>query len=206
MKPEVLKKPKVIVFDMDGTLIESYLDFKELKKKMGFAEDSSVLEALDDVTDSEKKKKLWQQLDDFEVEGANRAILYEGVIEFLDFCDEMGFKRALLTRNSKKVTQMILGKFNLSFGLVLHRDNLEKPKPDPMGLDVISEFFQTSKDDIIFIGDHLHDLLTGISAGVRTFLYNNGNNDIKSWSEKADFVFEDYTSFKNLLEKTFKQV
>ena len=206
MKLEVFKKPKVIVFDMDGTLVESYLDFKELKKKMGFSEDSSVLEALDDVTDHEKKKKLLQQLDDFETEGANKAVLYEGVMEFLSFCDQIGLKKALLTRNSKKVTHQTLKKFDLSFGLVLHRDNLEKPKPHPMGLDVVSEFFKTNKDDIIFIGDHLHDLLTGINAGVRTFLYNNGNNDIKSWNEKADFVFEDYTSLKNLLKKTFKWV
>ena len=204
MNSEVFKKPKVVVFDMDGTLVESSLDFKKLKKKMGFSEGSSVLEALDEVTDIQKKKKLLGLLDDFEMEGARRAVPYEGVVEFLNFCDEMGFKKALLTRNSKKVTHLVLKKLNLSFGLVLHRDNLKKPKPHPMGLDIVSEFFKTSKDDIIFIGDHLHDLLTGISAGVRTFLFNNGTNDIKNWSEKADFVFEDYTSLKSLLEKSFK--
>ncbi len=204
MNSEVFKKPKVVVFDMDGTLVESSLDFKKLKKEMGFSEGSSVLEALDEVTDIQKKKKLLGLLDDFEMEGARRAVPYEGVVEFLNFCDEMGFKKALLTRNSKKVTHLVLKKLNLSFGLVLHRDNLKKPKPHPMGLDKVSEFFKTSKRDIIFIGDHLHDLLTGISAGVRTFLFNNGTNDIKNWSEKADFVFEDYTSLKSLLEKSFK--
>ena len=205
MKPEVFKKPKVIVFDMDGTLVDSFLDFKELKKQMGFSEDSSVLEALDEVKDTEKKKNLLKQLNEFEMEGARRSILYEGVSEFLGFCEEMGFKRALLTRNSEVVTDFVLKKFNLNFGLILHRDNLKRPKPDPMGLEIVGEFFKTGKDDIIFIGDHLHDLMTGISAGVRTYLFDNGSNEIKNLNEKADFVFQDYASLKSLLEKSFKK-
>ena len=204
MKPKVFKKPKVVVFDMDGTLVESFLDFKALKKQMGFSEDSYVLEALEEVTDSEKKKSLLYQLNEFEMEGARRSVLYEGVLEFLGFCEEQGFKRALLTRNSQEVTEFVLKKFNLNFGLILNRDNLKKPKPDPMGLEIVSEFFKAGKDDIIFIGDHLHDLLTGISAGVRTYLFNNGSADIKNWIEKADFVFEDYASLKDILEESFK--
>jgi len=204
VKQDVFRRPEVAVFDMDGTLVESCLDFQALKRKMGFSQDSSVLEALDEVTDIQEKQRLFKQLDEFEMEGARKAIPYNGVIEFLDFCDEMGMERALLTRNSQKVTDLVLEKFSLNFGLVLHRDNLKKPKPHPMGIEVVSEFFKVSKDDIIFIGDHLHDLLAGMRAGVRTFLFNNGNNDIKNWSEKADFVFEDYFSLQSLFAKSFK--
>ena len=104
------------------------------------------------------------------MEGARKSVLYEGVRELLDFCDERGLKSALLTRNSQKVAELVLKKLNLNFSLILSRDNLKEPKPHPMGLEVVSEFFKVEKDDIIFIGDHLHDLLTGMRAGVRTFL------------------------------------
>ena len=206
MKRGVFRKPKVVVFDMDGTLINSFLDFKGLKKKMGFSEGASVLEAIDEVVDAQKKQRLCQQLDEFEMEGARKAVLYKGAVEFLNFCDEEGLGRALLTRNSQKVTQLVLKKFHLNFGLVLHRENLQEPKPHPMGLEIVCEFFKIHKNDIIFIGDHLHDLLAGTSAGVRTFLFDNGSNNLKDWGGKADFVFEDYSSLKALLEDSFKEI
>ena len=57
MKPETFRRPKVVVFDMDGTLVESSLDFlSALKRQMGFSSDSTVLEALDRGKRFKKKK------------------------------------------------------------------------------------------------------------------------------------------------------
>ena len=91
------------------------MDVSGLKKKMGFSEGASVLETIDEVVDAQKKKRLCQQLDEFEMEGARKGVPYKGAVEFLNFCEEEGLERALLTRNSQKVTQLVLKKFHLNF-------------------------------------------------------------------------------------------
>ena len=101
------------------------------------------------------------------------------------------------------VTDFVLKKFNLNFGLILHRDNL-KGWPDPMGLEIVGEFFKTGKDDIIFI-DHLR---SNDEASIKGFEHTCliMANEIKNLNEKPIFVFQDYASLKSLLEKSFKNV
>ena len=200
---EVWRVPKVIVFDMDGTLGNSFLDFKALKKEMGFSPKAFVLEELDKINNKERKDELLKLLHNFEMNGAQKSVLFEGVLEFLDFCDLQGLKRALFTRNSQHVTEIILKKFKMNFEKVVSRDSLREYKPHPKGLEEICNFFGVNSKEILFIGDHYHDLVTGEKAGVRTFLFNNGTNDIREWGKRADLVFDDYASLKRIFEKRF---
>ena len=200
---EVWRVPKVIVFDMDGTLVNSFLDFKALKKEMGLSPKAFVLEELDKINNKERKGELLKLLHNFEMNGAQKSVLFDGVLEFLDFCDLQGLKRAIFTRNSQHVTEIILKKFKMNFEKVVSRDSLREYKPHPKGLEEICSFFEVSSKDILFIGDHYHDLVTGEKAGVRTFLFNNGTNDIREWEKKADLVFDSYASLKRIFEKRF---
>ena len=200
---EVWRVPKVIVFDMDGTLVNSFLDFKALKKEMGFSSKAFVLEELDKIDNKERKDELLKLLHNFEMNGAQKSVLFEGVLEFLDFCDLQGLKRAIFTRNSQHVTEIILKKFKMNFEKVVSRDSLREYKPHPKGLEEICNFFEVNSKEILFIGDHYHDLVTGEKAGVRTFLFNNGTNDIREWGKKADLVFDNYASLKRIFEKRF---
>jgi HAD superfamily hydrolase (TIGR01549 family) len=193
----------VIVFDVDGTLVNSFLDFKALKKGMGFSPDSFVLEELEKIQNGERKRELLNFLHEFEMEGAKKSIPFEGILEFLDYCDEKGFKRAVFTRNSHRVVEIIFNKFGMSFEKIISRDSLCDYKPHPKGLEVIGSYFKVGVKEILFIGDHYHDVLTGKRAGVRTFLFNNGNHDISGWDFKADFIFDDYFSLKGIFEKRF---
>ena len=203
MTEKIWRAPKVIVFDMDGTLVNSFLDFKALKEVMGLSPRAFVLEELDKIKNEERKNDLLKLLHNFEMNGAQKSVLFEGVLEFLDFCDLQGLKKAIFTRNSQQVTEIILKKFKLDFEKVVSRDSLREYKPHPKGLEVIGNFFGVNSKDILFIGDHYHDLVTGEKAGVRTFLFNNGTHDVREWGKMADLVFDDYVSLKRIFEKRF---
>jgi phosphoglycolate phosphatase/pyrophosphatase PpaX len=64
-----------------------------------------------------------------------------------------------------------LGKVNIAgeFQFIVTRDDVNKPKPDPEGLQLIYEHFKPiNKRDILYIGDRAIDLIAGKQFGVLT--------------------------------------
>ena len=72
---------KGVVFDLDGTLVDSSLDFDAMRRDMGLALDSSILEEVERMGGirAERCRKI---LERHELEGARRAVLIRGGREF----------------------------------------------------------------------------------------------------------------------------
>lgn len=187
-----------ILFDLDGTLLDSALDFDAMRREMGLPPGHPILEALVSLSD-EERQRCEEILHRHELAGAERASLLPGVLDFLEHVKQLGLRRAIVTRNSRVVTQAMLAKLPIEFDPVITRDD-GPVKPDPWAVQAVCRAWQTSPDRVVFIGDYWFDIACGKSAGTRTVLYSAGDRSVKRLERAgfppdagADFVLACFT-------------
>ena len=185
----MINKFKLIIFDMDGTIVESYLDFQKIRDDLGIDHQLGILEYIEQLEDQSLIEEAQKIVHKHELSGARKSVLMR---DFLPFYNELKDKRipiGLLTRNSKLVTEMTLAKHNLKFDIVLTRDCC-KVKPHPEGLLRAAKKLRTNTQDILYIGDYLFDLETAKNANTKSALIlNDRNAELK---QDADISFTNY--------------
>lgn len=198
------KKPylKAVIFDMDGTLVDSFLDFHLMREDLGLPKNVPILEELAKIPEDSEKQKSYDILNTHEAMGAEKSVLFDGVKEFLEMLDQNSLKRGILTRNSRPVAQTIFKKFQLSFQSVVTREDVSLHKPHPEGLFTICQQWDISPSEAIYVGDSQMDILTGKNAGMKTMLFTPNEFNQFSPHFDADDVFHSYV----YLKKHFKKI
>lgn len=195
---KVLKNLRGIIFDLDGTLVDSGLDFDAMRREMRLPVGQPILEALECMPEGREKRCCLETLEAHEKRGASRARLIPGVSRFLDELAQKEIQTAVLTRNSREMTQRVLRRLSLNFSSVLTREDAP-PKPDPAGLLKICRLWGVSVSQVLLFGDHGFDIRAGRNAKIATVLYApNGESDYES---EADFVIRDYSQATRLIEQ-----
>ena len=84
------------------------------------------------------------------------------------------FKTAIATNRTDTMNRL-LAKFDLDgyFDLVVTASDVERPKPHPDALIKISDHFQISSNQVIYIGDSQLDELAAKAAGMPLVAYRN---------------------------------
>lgn len=191
-----LKNLRGIIFDLDGTLVDSGLDFDAMRREMRLPTGQPILEALEVMPSGADRRRCLEILKEHERRGARSARLMPGVYRFLEELARNQILTALLTRNSRETTQLVLQRLSLSFSRVLTREDVIL-KPAPEGLLKICRQWNVSVNQVLFFGDHAFDIQAGRNAKIRTVLYApNGKSD-----DEADFVIRDYTQAARLIER-----
>ncbi len=174
-----------VIFDLDGTLIDSGLDFDQMRRDMEFAPGQLILETLEALPEGARKDRCREVLREHEFRGAMSATLMPGAAELLAELDRRQIPQAILTRNSREMTDLALRRLQLVFSVVLTREDAP-PKPDPQGLHIICRHWQIEPCDVVFIGDFHFDVIAGRRAGMATILYSPG--PLPEYAHEADFV------------------
>jgi HAD superfamily hydrolase (TIGR01549 family) len=191
------KKIKAVVFDLDGTLVDSKLDFSELRRRLGWPEQTLILEHLATLDCALKKQQAEQIIIDFELEGARNASWMPNAEVLLQQLNRQNMPMAILTRNMRQATDLCMQALNIPIALVLTRD--EAPaKPQPEGLWLIAEQLGVAPDQILYVGDYLFDIQTARNAGAYCCLYRYGDNHI--YAELADVVVDDLLELADWLQ------
>lgn len=180
-----------LIFDLDGTLVDSALDFDAMRLEMGIEPGQSILEALDRMPPSQANH-CRAILDRHEMEGVERCQPMPGVSDMLTLVQEKGWRRAVLTRNSREMSLATLDKLGFEFDPIVTRDDAP-PKPDPAAVWRICEYWGISPPEAAVVGDHRFDLRAGRRAGARTVLYQ-GKRRLAEVIDRdlADFVVESF--------------
>lgn len=176
------------MFDLDGTLVDSKLDFSELRRRLGWPEQSLILEHLATLDCEVKKQQAEQIIIDFELEGARRASWMPNAEVLLQQLKRQNMPMAILTRNMRQATDLCMQALNIPIELVLTRDDAPA-KPQPEGLWLIAEQLAVAPNEILYVGDYLFDIQTARNAGAYCCLYRYGDNHI--YAELADLVVDD---------------
>ena len=183
---------------MDGTLVESALDFDAMRCEMQLQGGQPVLEALAAMA-GDDALRCRAILDRHERMGAERAFVIPGVLDFLAWLNERGIRQAVWTRNGRNATQATLSRLNLQFERVVTRED-GPAKPDPSAIWAICDAWQFDRREVILIGDYIFDLEAARRAGIRGILYTGGAEPHEcAGHELADFALR---SFQETAELT----
>lgn len=180
---------KGIIFDLDGTLVDTRLDFTLLCQRLGWPVGTPILEHLATLTDPAEYAVATQIIEQFELEGAEQASWMPGAAELLRQLQQQKIPTAILTRNIKSATELCMKKLQFSVDIVLTREDCA-PKPDPEGLLKIANHWQRDCRELLFIGDYVFDLQTAARAGMPSCLYRTAENG--HFAAQADFVIDHF--------------
>ncbi|GIT30397.1 MAG: haloacid dehalogenase [Planctomycetaceae bacterium] len=176
-----------IIFDMDGTLVDSGLDFDAIRRDIGLPERHPILEGVEAIPDGPERERALEILHRHEHEGAVRATPYPGATQLLERLGQLSLRPGVLTRNSGASVDTTFGQLGWTFDTVLTREDAPA-KPDPTGVLAICGDWNLAPADVLFVGDYLFDLQAGHNAGTRAVFLSPlppGPGPFPEWSDGA---------------------
>lgn len=183
-----MKHIKGIIFDLDGTLVTSSLDFVAIKHEIGCSDDEDVLSFLDSLPEHNQQDAR-DVIHRHELLDAHRSDWMPSARSFIEKCFTEKIAMAIVTRNSHHPTQVKVERNAIPIKHIVTRE-MSKPKPDPTALLDIAEQFNLPTDAILMIGDYKYDLQAGRNAKMPTCLINY--QSLPDYAHLADYTFEHF--------------
>lgn len=180
------KLPRAVLFDMDGTLTRPMLDFPAIKAEMGIG-NRPILEALAEL-DTAERHRAEAVLLRHEEQAAANSVLNPGCGELLEWLHTRRIATALITRNSRRSVETVLGRHGMSFEVLVTRE--DGPfKPDPAPLLLACGKLSVQTHEAWMIGDGQYDVEAGAAANVPTVWLSHGRQrhfQAVPWHESLD--------------------
>lgn len=175
-----------VIFDMDGTLTVPYLDFAEMKRRVGVPPQGDVLAALDSPEWSdERRAAALAAIAEMEAEALRHLALMPGAEALCRFLDGLGLPRAIVTRNaSSSVAHFHEAHWGPATGLLPFRPALAREfrpyKPSPAAVLHICGEWGLEPAEVAVVGDSARDdVAAGNRAGAVTVLLDSYNRHVE---------------------------
>jgi phosphoglycolate phosphatase len=210
---------KAIIFDLDGTLIDSVTDLansvnhtlteiglpahteEEIKGFVGDGVQKLIKRSLGQ-THMEKFTDAFNIfMEHYGAHCTENTVLYPDVAETLPLLAEK-YSLAVLTNKSVAFSHTILAalKVNSYFRDVLGGDSFSTKKPDPEGVFYLAEKWSMDPiTEMIMVGDHATDIEVGQRAGCKT-VFIEGNIGVQR-DLKPDFLIKSIAELPGLLKR-----
>jgi HAD superfamily hydrolase (TIGR01549 family) len=157
---------EAVLFDLDGVLVHSPLDFKAIKRELFGDSKTFIIEGLEALPPGEREIKDALLLAR-ELEAAEKAELDQAVPDLFEWLQSRSIKRGVITRNSNRVVKAIAERLSVDFGVVVGREDAP-PKPNPECIHAACRKLMVRAGSTVMVGDYLFDIQAGRSAGCRT--------------------------------------
>ena len=223
-------KYKGIIFDLDGTLIKSTIDFVKMKNNMiNILEKNGVPKGLLNPTLTtvvilEKSENIWKDTNKAEtdlviVRNTIEEAMNQGEMEAIPLVEEiagtsnsitklhnMGYQLAILTRSHHEYAIKALEKLGIKqyFSPILGRGETPKPKPYQEALEHTAMLMKLKMKDLVFVGDHHLDHQSAINAGCAFIGVETGGRGISSWAgDIPTILLKNVSQLPEFLTKNF---
>jgi phosphoglycolate phosphatase len=177
----------LLIFDLDGTLIDSRLDLThavnatradaghgplphaQIFSFVGNGAPILIKRAMGpDATDEEVERALEFFLDYYRHHALDHTVLYPGVREALNRLHIAGAKLAILTNKPVRISRRIMQGLDLSalFFQIYGGNSFEHKKPHRIGIDSLRTEAEARAEETWMVGDSYVDVQTARNAGV----------------------------------------
>jgi len=163
MKDKFFEK-KYIIFDFDGTLVQSELPWQDLKKSLiSLGEDYHInlenvplTEIIYTLHYTPAKQKVLNEIESFEITHNNKFIMNQLTQNIIKSLARDGYKLAIFSNNFKQTIQQVFSDYKMLslFDIIIGRKEVKFYKPIPEGLIKIIDYWKCSRNDMVFIGDN----------------------------------------------------
>ena len=179
---------RAVIFDLDGTLTQPFLDFDVIRAEMGLDRSSGpILEAMEKMTPPQRQCAEAILLS-HEEKAVAESKLNPGAKEMLRGLRERRIPIGVLTRNRKCNAQAVADKHGLQFDAIVGRED-GPVKPDTFGVLHLCRQFGVVPAETLLVGDYLFDVLCARAAGAIPVLLAN-HEHAGEFAQHADFTLK----------------
>ncbi|WP_421864760.1 HAD-IA family hydrolase [Motiliproteus sp.] len=182
-------RPDAVLFDLDGTLLDSApdfhrilnqlrqeqkltpLDYDQVRQQVSNGAAAMIQQAFGSLRNSSELEQLQQQLlQRYQDNPAQDSILFDGMETQLQTLEQAKIPWGIVTNKPERFCIPILQQLILDgrCGVLICPDHVSKRKPDPEGLFLACEKLNSRPDRCLYVGDHVRDIEAGQNAGMIT--------------------------------------
>lgn len=215
---------RAVLFDMDGTLLDSAPDFIAVAQAMRQARGlepvpdqkvrdvvsggarAMVLSAFDvDPFSDDFESLRLEFLDRYQEQCAIATHLYDGMAELLDDIEKAKLLWGVVTNKPLRFAEPIMQRLNLASrsAVLVCPDHVSKSKPDPEPMVLACRQLGLDPASVLFVGDDLRDIESGRAAGSKTaavrYGYIHPDDNPDHWG--ADIVVDHPLQLRAILDR-----
>ncbi|MDM9652188.1 N-acetylmuramic acid 6-phosphate phosphatase MupP [Pseudomonas wenzhouensis] len=215
---------QAVLFDMDGTLLDSAPDFIAITQAMRTARGlppladklirdhisggarAMVASAFDEAPDSAAFEVLRQEfLERYQQHCAVLTRPFEGIEALLDDIEQARLLWGVATNKPLRYAEPIMQGLNLAerSAVLVCPDHVERSKPAPDMLLLACQQMGINPEAVLFVGDDARDIESGRAAGCRTaavtYGYIHPEDNPRNWG--ADVVVDHPSELRAVLDR-----
>lgn len=221
-----LRRPKMVLIDVDGTLVDSVPDLaycvdrmmealslptrgeEQVRQWVGNGVERLVRRALIGQLEGEPDEALFERalpvfMDLYAENTSQRSGLYPGVEAGLEYLRGAGYALGCVTNKAARFTEPLLADLGIRdyFSIVVSGDTLARKKPDPLPLLHAAEHFGVEPSQALMLGDSVSDVKAARAAGFQIVCMSYGyNHGVDIREAHPDAVIDSMAELEALLE------
>lgn len=202
---EVARFPRLVLFDLDGTLLDSAPDMlatvnrmraargqgpmplAELRPHVSRGSRAMSAAAFPGLGGDVSPDMIGEFLTIYEEELGRNSVLFEGVAELLEAIEADGARWGIITNKPEYLAKQIMPQLGWESrcAILLGGDTLPQRKPHPLPLQHAAGSLGESIDDCVYVGDDQRDIDAARAAGMRSVValwgYRGDSEQPESW-------------------------
>ncbi|WP_407409642.1 HAD family hydrolase [Acinetobacter sp.] len=218
---------KAVLFDLDGTLIDTAADFVRIIQNMCRDKGVTPVEANLirtqvsegaramvklvypelDVNDPEFLQHRQRFLDIYGADIAVDTDLFAGMYPLLDELEAAQIPWGIVTNKPRWLSEALLKALNLTkrCNVLVCPEDVSNTKPDPEPMYLAAQQINIAPEDCIYVGDHPRDIDAGRAANMYTILAAYGylplahKDDLTAW--QADCIVNDVAELHQKIQQ-----
>ena len=201
-----MSKINTVLFDLDGTLIDTAPDMANALNILLAEEGDELLSyehirpvvsngsaalvqlgfpQLDDQATIDRLKKRYLEI--YENKLCIDSDLFPGMYELIEYIEQQNMNWGVVTNKPGWLTDPLMQQLNLHkrAACIISGDTTANRKPHPEPMYLACKLANTSPEHCIYVGDALRDIQAGKNAGMQTIIANYGY--IGDWENTQDW-------------------